>query len=290
MLKKYFSLVKFSHTIFAMPFALIGFFLAVKETDIRFADEGWKLLVFVVMEMIFARNAAMGFNRWSDRKIDAANPRTLGREIPSGKVPANSALFFVIINAGLFVLTAYFINFTVFLLSPVALAVVLGYSLTKRITWLCHLILGLGLSLAPLGAYLSVTAEFDLLPVLFSLIVLFWTAGFDIIYALQDIRFDKEQKLKSLPVLLGKKKALRLSEFLHLLSAGLLVWAGITAYSTLGILFIVGVFIFLAALVYQHIIVKPDDLSRVNLAFFTTNGIASVVLGAFTVAGLYVSV
>ncbi len=286
MIKNYFTLIKFSHTIFAMPFALIGFFLATETSQISFADTGWKLLIFVILEMIFARNAAMGFNRWSDRRIDAKNPRTAQREIPAGKVSAKSALIFVIINSLLFTATAYFINSLVFYLSPVALLVILGYSLSKRITWLCHLILGLGLALAPIGAYLVVTEKFALLPILFSLIVLFWTAGFDIIYALQDEKFDKENQLKSLPVLLGKNKALILSTALHIITAFIILWAGFIAKDILGFWYWVGGGLFIAALFYQHLLVKPNDLSRVNLAFFTTNGIASVILATFTITSI----
>ncbi len=288
MIKKYLSLVKFSHTIFAMPFALIGFFLAIKTSNIDMSlNEGIKILVLIVLDMIFARNAAMGFNRWLDREIDAKNDRTKVREIPSGKISSKYALWFVIINSLLFLLTTFFINTLVFFLAPIALAVILGYSYTKRFTWFCHFILGLGLSLAPVGAYLAVTGEFSLLPVLFSLTVLFWTAGFDIIYSLQDEEFDKINNLKSIPTLLGKKNALRLSSFLHFITALIIVWAGIIGANFLGIWYWAGALFFSSSLFYQHIIVKPNDLSRVNLAFFTTNGIASVIFAIFTVVSLF---
>jgi 4-hydroxybenzoate polyprenyltransferase len=289
-IKHYFSLVKFSHTIFAMPFALIGFFLAVKTTEIKMIDnEIIRLLIFVVLDMIFARNAAMGFNRWLDRKIDANNPRTSIREIPSGKIKSKFALWFVLINSVLFFITTYQINGLVFYLSPIALIVILGYSYTKRFTWLCHFILGLGLSLAPVGSYLAVTGEFSLLPLLFSLTVLFWTAGFDIIYALQDEDFDKENKLKSLPAVLGKSRALQLSTLLHIITIGIIVWTGITGAEFLGIWYWSGAIFFGSSLVYQHLIVKPNDLSKVNLAFFTTNGVASIVFASTTVLNLYVN-
>jgi 4-hydroxybenzoate polyprenyltransferase len=290
MIKYYFSLVKFSHTIFAMPFALIGFFLALKTTHLEWeTNEVIKLLILVILDMVFARNAAMGFNRWLDRRIDANNPRTSYREIPAGKIKSKYAFWFVIINSLLFFVTTYHINNLVFYLSPIALAVILGYSYTKRFTHLCHFVLGLGLSLAPVGAYLAVTGEFSLLPVLFSLTVLFWTAGFDIIYALQDEDFDKENKLKSLPAVLGKKRALRLSSVLHLITPGIIVWAGITGAEFLGIWYWIGAVFFGSSLLYQHLIVKSDDLSRVNLAFFTTNGIASVVFATTTIMTLYLN-
>lgn len=280
-MKNYLSLVKFSHTIFAMPFALIGFFLAVQLTSASFE---WQLLLKVVLCMVFARNAAMAFNRYIDRNIDEKNPRTAIREIPAGIISANSALWFVILNSVAFVVTTFTINKLCFALSPVALSVVLGYSLTKRFTALCHLILGLGLSLAPIGAYLAVVGQFDLLPVLFSLAVLFWVGGFDIIYALQDEEFDRENDLFSIPVVLGKNKALMLSNLLHAFTAALLFWAG-----SLGDFhwpYWMGYAVFITLLVYQHTLVKPNDLSRVNLAFFTTNGIASVTFAVFVIADL----
>lgn len=281
-MKNYLSLVKFSHTIFAMPFALIGFFLAIQFTSANFE---WHLLVKVILCMIFARNAAMAFNRYIDRNIDEKNPRTAIREIPAGIINANSALWFVILNAIAFVITTYFINSLCLALSPIALAVVLGYSITKRFTALCHLILGLGLSLAPIGAYLAVVGKFDLLPVLFSLAVLFWVGGFDIIYALQDEEFDRENDLFSIPVWLGKQKALQLSNVLHAITAALLFYAG--RNGEFGWLFWIGYLIFISLLIYQHTLVKSTDLSKVNLAFFTTNGVASVLFASFVIADLY---
>ena len=281
---KYFSLVKFSHTIFALPFALIGFFLAVKFANYSLS---WQVFLFVVLCMVFARNAAMGFNRLIDRKIDMLNPRTAAREIPAGKISVNSGLFFVIINSLLFITTTYFINSLVFYLSPIALLVVLGFSYTKRFTALCHFVLGLGLALAPIGAYLSVTGKFDLLPLLFSFIVFFWTSGFDIIYALQDDQFDKENLLNSIPVLTGKKYALIISFISHLISASLIIIAGV--FGSFELWYWIGAVIFISLLAYQHTIVKVDDLTKVNLAFFTTNGIASVVFAFFTILSLYLS-
>ena len=304
-IKNYLSLIKFSHTIFALPFALIGFFLALSQMDFLKSRGQWNLnrtigwteefnpertltiFILVVLCMIFARSAAMAFNRYLDRKWDALNPRTAIREIPKGIITPKNALMFTIVNCLLFIAATFFINTICFYLSPVALAVVLGYSYTKRFTPFCHLILGLGLSLAPIGAYLAVTGVFHLLPVLFSLAVLFWVSGFDIIYALQDVEFDQSQQLYSIPAWLGKEKALRFSEVLHLLSAGSVVAAGKYAHS--GPLFWFGVLVFIGCLVYQHAIVKPDDLRRVNIAFMTTNGIASVVFALFVITDLFIS-
>ena len=279
---KFLSLVKFSHTIFAMPFALIGFFLAIRMNDIEF---NWVILLLIILCMVFARNAAMAFNRYADKEIDNLNPRTAIREIPSGLIKPRSALLFTILNALLFIATTWFINPLTFKLSPVALLVILGYSLTKKFTSLCHFILGLGLSLAPIGAYISVTGKFNIIPIMFSCVVFFWVSGFDIIYALQDEAFDKSKDLKSMPVLMGKKNALLLSSAAHLIAAIFVILPGILAH--FGTFYWLGAIIFIGLLFYQHLLVKPDDLSKVNLAFFTTNGFASVIFAFFTILSLY---
>jgi 4-hydroxybenzoate polyprenyltransferase len=281
-MKKYFSLVLFAHTIFAMPFAFIGFFLAIAVTDQEF---NWLKLVLMVLCMIFARNAAMAFNRYLDSAIDARNPRTAIRDIPSGKISSNEALIFTIVNSILFILTTLLINKLCFYLSPIALAVVLGYSFTKRFTPLCHLILGLGLALAPIGAYLVVAGEFAMLPLYFSLAVLCWVSGFDIIYALQDEEFDRENNLNSIPAWLGKKKALNVSSVFHVLAVIFVTLPYIV--SDLSWFYLAGVLFFIILLIYQHQLVKPNDLSKVNRAFFTTNGIASVVFAVFFLLDAY---
>ncbi|MES2286368.1 MAG: UbiA-like polyprenyltransferase [Bacteroidota bacterium] len=280
----YLSLIKFSHTIFALPFAIIGYFLAIHFTEKTFDI---KLFLLIILCMVFARSAAMAFNRYIDRKIDEQNIRTAIREIPAGAVKAQSALLFVIANCLLFIFTTYFINSICFYLSPVALAVVLGYSLTKRFTALCHVILGIGLSLAPIGAYLAVTGEFDWLPLFFSFAVLFWVSGFDIIYALQDEEFDKSKNLKSIPVWLGKKGALMLSTAFHIVSASFIIYAGF--YAHFNTWYWMGTIVFIGLLIYQHTLVKPNDLSKVNIAFFTTNGIASVVFAVFVLVELFLN-
>ncbi len=278
-MKKYLSLVTFSHTIFAMPFAFIGFFLAINTSNGQFS---WLKLLLMVLCMVFARNAAMAFNRFLDRDIDAKNPRTKIRDIPAGRISATNALIFTIVNSLLFIVATFFINKLCLLLSPVALLVVLGYSVTKRFTALCHLVLGLGLSLAPIGAYLVIAGEFALLPILFSLAVLCWVSGFDIIYALQDEYFDRAENLHSIPSYLGKNNALLVSNILHVFAA-LFVTAPIF-FTPLGLPYYLGLFIFIGMLIYQHQLVKPNDLSKVNFAFMTTNGIASV---AFAVCFLF---
>jgi len=271
-MKKYFSLVLFAHSIFAMPFALIGFFLGVTTTDHPFR---WSLLALVILCMVFARNAAMAFNRYLDRDIDAKNPRTVTRDIPAGKVSAAEALTFVVVNCILFIICTAFINPLCLYLSPIALFVVLFYSYTKRFTALCHLVLGLGLALAPIGAYIAVTGAFNIVPLFYSFAVLFWVSGFDIIYALQDESFDKQEKLHSIPAALGINNALRLSVVLHILSAACVIMP--LFFTHFSWVYYIGIAFFCAMLIYQHLLVKPSDISKVDRAFATTNGYASVV-------------
>lgn len=271
-IKNYLSLIKFSHTVFALPFAIIGFSLAVQSGKASFSLEKFLL---VILCMVFARSAAMAFNRFIDRRFDAKNPRTAIREIPAGTISPTAALSLVIICCLAFIVCSWLINPLCFYLSPVALLVILGYSYTKRFTPLCHLVLGLGLSLAPIGAYIALTEEFDFLPILLGAIVFLWVSGFDIIYALQDDEFDKGQNLKSIPVYLGRKNALRLSEIFHAMAA-LLVIAGYFS-GLFGWMYLLGTAGFIGLLIYQHTLVKPNDLSKVTLAFGTTNGIASVL-------------
>jgi 4-hydroxybenzoate polyprenyltransferase len=282
----YLSLIKFSHTIFAMPFAVIGFFLAVRWAGFEIpTNTQVKVFTLIILCMIFARSAAMAFNRWADYKYDSRNIRTKNREIPQGIISTKNALIFVFANCLLFITTTFFINKICFYLSPVALVIILGYSYTKRFTFLCHLILGLGLSLAPIGAFLAVTGEFQLLPILYSFVVLFWVSGFDIIYALQDEEFDRMQNLKSIPVLLGKKNALLISRIFHFISAISVLYAGY--FAGFKSWYWLGASLFIFLLAFQQSLVKPNDLSKVNMAFFTTNGIASIVFSIFVLLELY---
>lgn len=284
-IKNYFSLVKFAHTIFAMPFAFIGFFYGLKSVHFELNKPWWLLFILVILCMIFARSAAMAFNRWLDADYDAKNPRTVIREIPGGIISKKNAMIFVVVNCLAFIISTFFINGMCLVLSPVALFVILFYSYTKRFTPLCHLVLGLGLSLAPIGAYIAVTGQFALVPVLFSFSVLFWVSGFDIIYALQDEEFDKENNLFSIPSWLGTRKALHVSEALHFLSALAVVAAGMIG--NFSWLYWAGVLVFAFFLFYQHTLVKPKDLSKVNKAFFSSNGIASVVFSVFVLLDLF---
>ena len=278
-MKVFFNLVKFSHTIFALPFALVGFGLGNMISTESFS---WSKLLLVLGCMVTARNTAMAFNRYIDRDIDAANARTKVREIPSGLISENKVLVFIITNAILFVALTWFINPLCFYLSPVALLVIMGYSLTKRFTFLCHLILGIGLSLAPVGAFVAVTGYFHFLPIILGFAVLFWVSGFDIIYALQDESFDQSKGLFSIPAYFGTQKALNISRIFHIVSATLMVIFLYESHQLLNSIFLftmIGTLIFIGLLFSQHKLVKPNDLSKVNLAFFTNNGIASLLYG-----------
>ena len=288
-IRRYFQLVTFSHTVFALPFAIIGFVLglsAVYRTGSGIPENTLQLLLLVLVCMVTARSAAMAFNRYLDRHFDARNPRTALREIPAGLIAASSALRFVVLNCFVFVLAAFLLNSLCGWLSPVALFVILFYSYTKRFTPLCHLILGIGLSLAPIGAYLAITGVFDWVPLLFSFAVVGWVGGFDIIYSLQDEEFDRQHQLHSIPVWLGKKRALHVSSMLHMICSLCLFQAG--RIGPFGFLYWIAYALFVFMLIYQHSLVKPHDLTRVNRAFMTANGIASVFFGVLVVIDLFI--
>ena len=281
---KYLRLVKFSHTIFAMPFALMSFAYALWSSEAEFS---WWLLLQVVLCMVFARNVAMGFNRWADHKIDAENPRTASREIPAGQISPRKAMIFVVINAVLFIATASTINLLTATLSPVALTVIMFYSYCKRFTSLAHLVLGLSLAIAPAGAYIAVTGTLTFAPCLLSLVVLTWTGGFDIIYALQDAEFDRKRGLHSIPSHFSVATSLYISIALHCVSVVALVlfaWH----YLPQGWLLWCGVGLFTAILIAEHILVTPTKQRSIGIAFGTLNGLASMTLATFVIANILI--
>ena len=283
-MKRYFSLVKFAHTIFAMPFALMAFVYALySHPEIEFS---WWLLAQVVLCMVFARNVAMGFNRWADRDIDKENPRTADREIPAGVISPRNAMIFIVVNALLFIATATTINTLTALLSPVALAVVMFYSYCKRFTALAHIVLGLSLAIAPAGAYIAVTGTLSWPVCLLSLLVLTWCGGFDIIYALQDAEFDRKRGLHSIPSTFSVATSLYISIALHCISvAALLAFA---MYLPQSWLLWCGVGLFSAILVAEHILVTPKKQRSIGIAFGTLNGLASLTLAAFVIANILI--
>lgn len=279
-LKIILDMIKFEHTVFALPFAIMSAFIA--SDGLPPLDKcGWILLA-----MVGARSCAMAFNRLVDAKIDGANPRTAMRAIPTGLISTGLVWIFTAVSAAVLVFSAYNLNPLTFALSPLALAITMGYSYTKRFTSLSHFWLGLSLSIAPIGAWIAVKGTFDWIPMLLGLSVLLWTAGFDIIYACQDFEFDRKHRLHSIPARFGIRRALWLSSALHLITVAILV--GLAVLPNLGTLYLIGVGIVTFILIYEHAIVRPNDLSRVNLAFFTLNGMVSLVLSVLSVADLLI--
>ena len=278
---RYASLVKFSHTIFAMPFALVGYVYALVSTGEPFRI---LLLVQILLCMVLARNAAMGFNRWADRRIDARNPRTAGREIPSGAISARRALWFVVINAALFVVVAASINQLTMWLAPVALIVLLGYSYTKRFTAWCHLVLGTALGIAPVGAYIAVTGRLAVAPIILAGLVISWCGGFDVLYAMQDAKIDRAEGLHSVPARFGALGAVWISVLLHVVTV-YAVWL-LGRYMPGGAWYQIGSGLFVVLLVWQHIRFTPKRMDRIGASFGLMNGLASVAYAVFAIIGL----
>lgn len=276
------DMIKFEHTIFALPFAIMSAFIA--SDGLPAPDKiGWILLA-----MVGARSCAMAFNRLADADLDELNPRTAARAIPAGRISKRAVWVFTIVSAALLVFAAYKLNPIAFALSPVALAVIVGYSYSKRWTFVSHLWLGLSISIAPIGTWIAIKGDLDWPPMLLGLAILLWIGGFDIIYACQDFEFDRTYGLYSIPACFGKKRALQLSTTLHVMMVVALI--GVTWLTNLGVLYLIGVGIVTILLVYEHAIVRPNDLSRVNLAFFTLNGIVSLVLMALSVADMLIGI
>ncbi len=277
-LKIILEMIKFEHTVFALPFAIMSAFIASGGIP-QLSKLGW-----ILVAMVGARSCAMAFNRLADAEIDSVNPRTSRRAIPSGLITKGAVWVFTLISAGLLVLAAWRLNLLAFALSPVALAVIMGYSYTKRFTALSHLWLGLALSISPVGAWIAITGRFDWTPIVLCCVVLLWTAGFDIIYACQDVNFDRKHGLHSIPAKIGIRWALWVSSALHVVAVLLLF--GIPFLTELGLFYYLGVGVVVLIFIYEHAIVKPNDLSRVNLAFFTLNGMISLVLMALSIADI----
>ncbi len=270
-LKTTLEMIKFEHTLFALPFAFMGAILAANGFP------SWRQVLWITVAMVGARSAAMTFNRIIDRDIDAKNPRTAGREIPSGKLSVGFAWIFLYVSIGLFLLASYSLNWLTFALSPVALIVVLGYSYAKRFTVFAHVLLGLALAIAPSAAWIAVRGSLDdELPILLSLLVLMWTAGFDVMYACQDFEFDRKSGLHSIPARFGIANSLWIARLFHL--QAFIVLVILYLVSSLGWLALAGVAAVAVLLLYQHTLVRANDLSRMNAAFFTTNAFVSVIL------------
>jgi 4-hydroxybenzoate polyprenyltransferase len=274
------NLVKLPHTVFALPFALVGVVLASYRAPITVVDVVWVVVAFTA-----ARFAAMGFNRIVDREIDALNPRTRAREIPAGSMRVREAAVAVAIASGLFLIAAWQLNFLCLLLAPVALAWIFFYSYTKRFTRWSHLVLGVGLSIAPVGGYLAVTGQWSdpwWMLVALAVAVATWVGGFDILYALQDESFDRENQLHSVPAAFGVRVSLMIARGLHLVTILALGIAGLGAYA--GEIYLSGVVVATGLLLYEHSLIDHEDLSHLDAAFFTMNGVISIVFLGFVVA------
>jgi 4-hydroxybenzoate polyprenyltransferase len=279
-LRVYLEMIKVEHSIFALPFAMIGMMWGAKGWP------GWWVFGWVLLAMVSCRSSAMAFNRIHDRHIDALNDRTKTRALPAGVLRFGHAMTFFLVSIALFLLSAAMLNRLALILSPVALLVTLGYSTTKRFTPLCHFVLGASLGIAPVAAWIASTGRLDLTigPIFGA--VLFWTAGFDIIYALQDVAFDESQKLRSLPQTIGVPRALMVSRICHVLAVVCLAWGGIWVGA--GSIYFAGVVITVGLLTYEQCLVKPGDLSKVNLAFFTLNGFVSLGVFAFALIDMLI--
>ncbi len=276
----YLKMIKISHSVFALPFAFTGAILAA--SGIPFL----KQILWIAVAMVGARSGAMGLNRIIDRKIDAANPRTANREIPSGKIKMRDAVIFTFISLAVFIFAAYNLNPLCLKLSPIAIAVLVLYSYTKRFTWMAHFVLGIAISAAPLGAWIAVrgTFDWDIMPL--SIAVVFWLAGFDVLYALQDMEFDRNYGLHSIPQRFGIRKSLIFSRAFHFVTWSLLAVNGILF--NLNIAYWIGIILIAWLLIYEHSLVKPHDLSRLNMAFFNMNGYISIAVFVFTLIALIV--
>ena len=264
-------MIKFEHTLFALPFAFLGAILAADGLP------AWRQILWITVAMVGARSAAMTFNRIIDRDIDAANPRTANRELPTGRLSLPFAWAFLYISIGVFLLASYSLNWLTFALSPVALVFVLGYSYAKRFTAFAHLLLGAALAISPSAAWIAVRGDLlDEVPLLLSLFVMIWTAGFDVLYACQDFEYDRRHGLRSIPARFGVKNALWMARLFHFQAFFILT---LLFFATgLNWLALVGVIAVGALFIYQHTLIKPNDLSKMNAAFFTTNAFVSVIL------------
>lgn len=272
-LKVYLEMIKIEHSVFALPFAMIGMLYAANGFP------GWRVFLLIIVAMVSARSSAMAFNRIVDRHIDAKNPRTANRAIPSGILRLDHTFLFLLVSVLVFFVSAGMLNTLTLMLSPIALFVITFYSYTKRWTWLCHMILGFSLGIAPVGAWIGVTGTFELIPLWWTGAVMFWTAGFDILYSLQDVDFDRANNLKSIPERFGVDNAILISRIFHVMSLCCLVVAG--AAVSAGIVYFIGCFVVACLLVYEQSLVKPNDLSKLDMAFFTMNGFISIGLFCF---------
>ena len=284
--KVFLEMIKFEHTIFALPFAYMGAFLAVwYRSNGQSALPTAAQFIYITLAMVGARTAAMSLNRLADRYIDALNPRTAGRAIPAGALGVLEVWVYTILSFAVLIFSALQLSPLAVKLLPITVIALLGYSYTKRFTWLCHVALGIAIGIAPMGSWVAITNSLDLSAWLLGLAVAFWIAGFDIIYACQDFEFDKKNGVYSIPARFGIKAALYISSAFHVVAAILLLSLGIQL--NLGVIYFVGYVIAVAILYYEHTLVKPHDLSKLNMAFMNMNGYLSTLMFVFTLGELF---
>lgn len=277
---EFFKMIKLEHSLFALPFAFTGMFIAAKGIP------SLHIIIWVTIAMISARSAAMGLNRLIDAEIDKENPRTSDRSIPKGLITKKKTLIYIIISLLIYFISTYMLNKLTFILSPIPVLIFILYSYTKRFTNLCHIVLGIALGLAPIGAWIATTGNIEISAVILGLSVLLWVAGFDILYAIQDIDFDRKQGLYSIPSVMGVYGALIIARILHTLSFLLFITLKFTA--SLGSIYLAGILISGAFMVYEHSLVSKNDLSKLNLAFFNINAYISIIILIFTLADILV--
>jgi 4-hydroxybenzoate polyprenyltransferase len=282
--KVFLEMIKFEHTLFALPFAYMGAILGSMVLNDALPD--WAQIGWITVAMVGARSAAMGLNRVIDKVIDAKNPRTAGRAIPAGLLSSKEVLLFIVISLVLLFIATSQLNKLCMELLPIAVFFLVIYSYTKRFTWACHLILGLTIALAPLGGWVAVTGKIDIVSLVFYFTVAFWTAGFDVIYACQDIEFDRKEGLYSIPSRFGIPKALFLAKLFHVLTA--IGFMSLYFLTDLSWVYFIGIIVAYLILIYEHRLVSPKDLSKLNTAFFTMNGVLSVLMFTFTLIDLVV--
>lgn len=283
-LKTFFEMIKFEHTIFALPFAYLGAFLAARQISLTGAAFWFKIL-WITLAMVGARTAAMSLNRLIDRHIDAKNPRTAQRALPAGHLGVGETYMYVLLSFLLLGFAAYELNLLALELMPIAVFFLVFYSYTKRFTWTCHLFLGISLGLAPMGAWIGVTGHWALPPILLGMGVMTWSAGFDIVYACQDVDFDRSEGLHSIPAIFGITRGLEISSLLHVIAPALFVVMGLLLH--LSWFYYIGVLVAIILLYRQHRIVSASDLSKIGVAFFNLNGYLSVLLFVFSLLDLY---
>lgn len=274
------KMIKLEHSLFALPFAFVGMFLAANGLP------SWNVILWVVVAMVGARSAAMGLNRYADAEIDARNPRTASREIPAGNISKTATIFYIVLSLAVYFLAAVMLNRLTAILSPIPILIFILYAYAKRFTNFCHIILGIALGLAPVCAWIAVTGTVNLPPFILGGAIILWVAGFDILYAIQDIEYDRKEGLHSIPAVFGVSGSLIIARLLHF--AAFFLFILLMAFTNLGYIYLAGVLISGALMAYEHSLVSKDDLSKLNMAFFNMNAYISITIMIFSIIDIWV--